>query len=181
MKKLYFLLLIFFPFLINAQSSDFILLKKGKKTITAYYAGTNIEFVTIRGVYKNAFIYKIKHDSIFIQEFLINQQMTKFGFYILDTVGSFRFNYNYRDIKTIGKTKDKFDVRASGASLLGGGVLLTLASGIVYIADRKKFSPQLMEAGAGLGLLGYFLGKKSNQGIIIGKRKYRFEYINMEK
>ena len=155
----------------------FILLKKKNKTIASYYAGTSIEFITKSGVYKKATIKKIVHDSIFLQEFIIHQSMTPVGFYILDTAGSFNFVYNYNDILKILIPKNNFDLKASGASLLGGGLLLTLASGVVFLADRERFSPQLMLAGAGLGALGYLLSIVSNKGIEIGKRKYRFEYI----
>jgi ribose 5-phosphate isomerase len=166
---------------VNGQSSDFILLKKKRKTITSFYAGTSIEFVTKNGVYKNASISKIENDTIYIQEFLTNRRMTDMGFYIIDTAGSFHFSYCYKDISTIGRksTNQNFNVSGSGASLFGGGILLTLASGVVYIADRKKFSPELMIAGAGLAAIGYLLSKINNNGIIIGKNHYRLTYIKM--
>jgi hypothetical protein len=153
-----------------SQPSDFLVLKKKGKTIKSYYAGTQIEFVTVNGVYKNALINKIRNDSLFIQEFMIQQAVTQFGFYVIDTLGSFRYAYPYKDIKSIGKPQKGFNLQASGSGLLGGGILLTLASGVVYLADRKKFSPELMAASAGLGLIGYFLSKTGSKGIVIGKK-----------
>jgi len=167
--------------IVNAQSSDFLILKKNNKFIKSYYSGINIELITKSGVYKNGVINKIQHDSIFLQEFLINRSMTSMGFYVTDTLGSFHYSYHYKDILSIiKKSKDNFDWSASGATLLGGGTLLTIASGVVYIADRKKFSPQLLVAGTGLGVIGFFLSKIKPKNVVIGKRNYRLEYIKMQ-
>ncbi len=164
-----------------AQSSDFVVLRKKGKTIQSYYAGSQIEFVTVRGVYKNALITKIQNDSLFLQEFLVQQMVTQFGFYVLDTVGSFRYIYHYKDIKSIGKPQKGFNLQGSGAALLGGGILLTLASGVVYLANRDIFSPELMGAAAGLAVIGYFLSKSGSKGIVIGKKNYTLEYISLSK
>lgn len=105
--------------------------------------------------------------------------MTQLGFYIWDTLGTYSYTYHYRDIKTIGKKESKgFNVRGSGAVLFGGGLLLTLANGVVFLADRKRFSPAFMGASAGLALIGYFLGKAGTKGMVMGKR-YELEYINL--
>jgi hypothetical protein len=94
-------------------------------------------------------------------------------------VGSFRFQFHYNQIKAIGEWKKAgFDTKGSGATLMGGGALLTLASGVVYLADREKFSAPLLIASAGLGTLGYFMAKHGAKGIIIGK-KYSLHYMNM--
>ncbi|MFM6925222.1 MAG: hypothetical protein ACKOU7_06935 [Ferruginibacter sp.] len=106
---------------------------------------------------------------------------TNIGTYIIDTVGSYRYKYHYNQVAAIGrKEKTNFNVKGSGAALLGGGAVLTLASGIIYVADRKKFSAPLLIASAGLGTLGYFMakGKKHGNAYIIG-RKYRLVYMNM--
>ena len=162
-----------------AQPSDFIILKKKDRTIRSYYAGTQIEFVTTTGAYRNAVITRITNDSIFLQEFIVRQIPTTLGFYITDTAGSYRFAYNYKQIGSIGKQQKGFNVNGSGAALLGGGVLLTLANGVVYLADRKKFSPALLIASVGLAAVGYVLSKAGSKGIVIGKHHYRLEYIKV--
>jgi len=64
--------------------------------------------------------------------------------------------------------------------LFGGGVLLTLGSGVVYVVDKEKFSAPLLLASAGLGTLGYFMskGKKGGNAMLIGK-KYQLVYMDM--
>lgn len=180
MKTIFLFLFILFSGVVNAQHSDFLILKKSNKTIKSFYSGVNIELITNSGVYKNGTINKIQNDSIFLQEFLVNKSMTSMGFYVIDTLGSFHYNYYYKDILSIiKKSKANFDWSTSGATLLGGGMLLTIASGIVYLADRDKFSPQLLLAGAGLGVIGYFMSKIKPKNVVIGKRNYRLEYIKM--
>ncbi len=174
-----FLWLLFACTAAYAQPSDFIILKKKDKAIHSYYAGTQIEFITTTGAYRNAVITRIANDTIYLQEFLVRQVPTSLGFFITDTAGSFRYAYNYHQIGSIGKKEKGFNVKGSGAALFGGGAVLTLGSGIVYLADRKKFSPALMITSAVLAVVGFFMMKSGSKGIIIGKKKYRLEYISV--
>ena len=85
------------------KSADFILFKQHHKTIGSYYAGNNIAFTTIQGNYLEAMITEIKHDSIFLRQFIVQQVPTNFGVYVLDTVASYRYQYSYKDIKAIAE------------------------------------------------------------------------------
>ncbi len=179
MIRIIFIILLFASSTALAQPSDYIAVKKNGKTIRSYYAGVQIEMVTKTGAYRNALITKINNDSIYLREYLVRQVVTQFGFYVVDTAGSFSYIYHYKDIKSIGKKEKGFNVRGSGAALLGGGILLTVASGVVYLADREKFSPALMGASIGLAGIGYLMSKAGNKGIIIGKNKYQLDYIKL--
>lgn len=177
--KLFLPILLLLSFTAYSQSADYIILKKRGRTVKTFFAGTNIGITTTSGAYVNAHISGIQHDTLFLQEFIIQYIPTTIGTYILDTVGSFRFKYHYNQIKAIGEWKKAgFDTKGSGATLLGGGTLLTLASGVVYLADREKFSAPLLIASAGLGTLGYFMARHGAKGIVIGK-KYSLHYMNM--
>lgn len=106
--------------------------------------------------------------------------MTQLGFYVTDTLGSYSYAYNYHDIKSIGRKENKgFNMRGSGAALFGGGILLTVANGVVFLADKKRFSPAFMGVSAALAGIGYVLGKSGSKGIVIGKKNYKLEYINL--
>jgi len=162
-----------------SQSADFIQLKKNNRLVTTFYSGMNISLTAQSGANITALINGIKGDTLYLQEFIIQYLPTTFGTYIIDTIGSYRYKYHYNQVAVIGKKeKTKFNVRGSGGSLFGGGVLLTLASGVVYIADRKKFSLPLLLASVGLGTLGYFWAKGGKGGMVIGK-KYKLVYMNM--
>lgn len=165
---------------VKAQVSDFIILKKRNRTVQMYYAGNNIEFVTTGGAYRDGLINRISNDTIFMQEFIVRRLPTTFGTYILDTAGSFRYAYHYNQVKAFGKEQKGFNVQGSGAALLGGGILLTLASGISYVADKDKFSPGLLGAAVGLGTLGYFMSRSGSKGTVIGKKGYRLQYMSVQ-
>lgn len=162
-----------------AQSADFIVLKRKGRTVKTFYKGSNIEFLTTGGAYRDALIRNIRNDSIFLQEFLIRRIPTTLGFYITDTAGSFSYAYNYKEIYHFGKENKGFNVSGSGAALMGGGALLTLASGVSYLVDKSKFSPGLLAAAVGLGGLGYVMSKSGSKGITVGKKGYTIEYINI--
>ncbi|MEP7238931.1 MAG: hypothetical protein ABI685_13725 [Ferruginibacter sp.] len=179
--KLILPLLLFISTASFSQSADFIQLKKNNKTITTFYSGGNIAFTSESGSFINALINGIKNDTLYLQEFIIRYLPTNIGTVIIDTVGSYHYKYHYNQVMAIGqKEKTSFNVRGSGAALLGGGAVLTLASGVVYVVDRKKFSAPLLLASVGLGTLGYFIakGKKHGNGMLIGK-KYKLVYMNM--
>ncbi len=181
MKFSFSLLLIFISTATFAQSADFIILKKHGKTIRTFYSGTEIAFTSESGAFINATINGIKDDTLYLQEFIIRYLPTTIGTYIIDTAGSYHYKYHYNQVKAIGKEeKTNFNWRGSGGSLLGGGILLTLGSGVVYLADREKFSAPLLVTSAALGTLGYFIakGKKGGNAMLIGK-KYKLVYMNM--
>ena len=162
-----------------SQSADFIILKHHHKTVRTFFAGTNIDFTSAGGAYINAQINGIKNDTLFLQEFIIRYLPTTLGTYIIDTAGSYHYKFHYNQIKALGAIKKRgFDKRGSGASLLGGGIVLTIASGVVYLVDRKNFSAPLLIASAALGTIGYFWAKSGGKALVIGK-KYKLVYMDM--
>lgn len=161
-----------------AQSSDVILLKQHKKTVKRYFSGTDIDLTTNTGVYLSAQIVKIKRDSLFLRQFDIRRVPTQLGVFILDTVATYYYQYHYNQVKAIGKTGRRFNLSGSGASLLGGGILISIASGVVFLVDRDKFSPALLIASASLATVGYVMSKTSGKGMMIGK-KYSLVYLGI--
>jgi hypothetical protein len=164
-----------------SQTADFIQLKKKNKTVISFYSGMHISFTAQSGSNITALINGIQNDTLYLQEFIIRYLPTTFGTYMVDTAGSYRYKYHYNQIAAIGKKeRTNFNVKGSGAALLGGGALIALGSGVVYIADREKFSAPLLLSSIGLGTLGYFMakGKKGGNAMVIG-RKYKLVYMNM--
>jgi hypothetical protein len=180
MKPLITFSLLFLMAIAYGQPSDFMVLKRKGKPLQTFYSGSNIEFTTVHGVYKNGTISRIHNDSVYLLEFVIQRIPTTLGTFILDTVGSHRSVYPYADIVAMGARQQKnFNVSGSGAALLGGGILLVLASGVIYLVDRDNFSAGLAGGAAGLAVVGYFLSRAGNKPIVIGKRGYTLEYIDM--
>lgn len=179
MKSLSLLILLFTGANIFAQPSDFITLKKKGRTIKTYFAGNSISFITTsKATFFNVQINNIRNDSIFVTEFFITQVPTRLGVYVLDTVARYKYKFHYNEVGTIYYGKKGFNFSGSGASLMGGGLLLLVASGVIYLADRSKFSLPLMGAAAGLGLAGYLLTRLQTTNYKIGK-KYRLNYISV--
>jgi len=176
MNRIIFILLLLTGYQTFAQSSDVLLLNKHKKTIKRYYAGTSIELTTTTGVHLNAAVSKIKNDTLFLKQYVVRQIPTQLGVYILDTITTYHYSYHYNQIKAIGKSGDKFNWSASGGGLLGGGLVLMVANGVVFLVDNEKFSPALMIASAALATIGYVMVKTSGKGMVIGK-KYSLVYM----
>jgi hypothetical protein len=178
MKPLALLLFFFTSYAAIAQSSDILLLKKKNITVATYSAGNHIAFTATNGNYVEADITSIQNDTLYLRQYAVHQVFTTLGVYMPDTVNSYYIKYSYEDILSIPKTGRHFDVAASGNSLFAGGILLTVASGIVYVADRSKFSPGLLIAGASLGVIGYFMSKHNSDEYKIGK-KYKLSYLSV--
>ncbi len=159
-----------------AQQTDFILLRQKQKTIASFFPGSPIQFTAASGTTIDGEIMAIRNDSIFLKQYIVRQLLTQLGVYMLDTL-VYYYHFHYRDIAAIAKRGRRFDWASSGAVLLGGGALLTVAGGVVYLADNKNFSPALLAASAGLTVVGYFLSRHSYKGMVIGK-KYTLQYIS---
>lgn len=157
------------------QASDFILFKKNGVTQRTYFAGSVIIFTSNTGAHIEANILAIRNDSLFLRQYITRPVITQLGVYVLDT-SFYYYQYHYKDIAAIGKTGRRFDWSGSGAALMGGGLLLTIASGVVYLADNQKFSPELLGAAVGLTGVGYLLSRSGGKGMQIGK-KYSLEYV----
>ncbi|HMO62365.1 MAG TPA: hypothetical protein PKC39_02950 [Ferruginibacter sp.] len=159
-----------------AQQPDFILLKQKNKTVASYFPGSTIRFTSISGAAVDGVITTIRNDSFFLKQYVIRQIPTQLGVYVLDTT-TYHYSYHYTDIAAINKTGRRFDWASSGAMLLGGGVLLSVAGAVVYLVDKNNFSPELLAASAGLAVAGYFLSRHSYKGMVIGK-KFSLHYIS---
>ena len=175
MKQVPFIISFFISIQSFAQSSDFILFKNRDRTMATWFTGTEIKFTDKSGAYIEGKITAIKNDSLFIKQYIIRQIPAQLGFYVLDTT-YYYYQNNYNQVKSIGKSGRHFDWAASGGVLMGGGILLTVASGVVFLADNKKFSPELLIAVVGLTGVGYLLSRQSGKGMVIGK-KYSLVYI----
>lgn len=163
----------------KSQSADFLVLKKSGRTIQSFYTGSKIALQTSSGAFIDANITAVKNDSIFLQQFIIQKMPYGFGGYYIDTLESYRYTFHYKQIIALGnKAQRGFSITGSGASLFTGGILLTLGSGVVAIADSKKFSPALLGAAVALGGTGYLLMRSGGKPIKLGK-KYQLVYMNV--
>lgn len=165
---------------LHAQSSDILILKKKNRTLRTFFPATEMEFNTAAKNY-DAVIQSINRDSIFLVQYDIRQVPTTLGVYIMDTVGTYPFAVNYKEIVGFGKDKNRrFDWSGSGGALFGGGILLTTIGLGTWIFTKSNnqyhASPYLIGGAALLAGIGYLLGKTNSKELILGK-KYSLEYI----
>lgn len=173
-----FTIIILFPALINAQG-NMMVLKKRAKVVQTFFEGSEIMYNSGYGMQK-AHIYHLKNDSLFLVQYQVVQRMTSLGVYILDTVAAYRSAIGYRDIRSIGKEGSSF-WNSSGATLFGGGTLLTTAGLITWIFSKPNTRyyarPALVITSAALAAAGYLMMKSSGKKMVIGK-KYSLQYIS---
>lgn len=179
MKKLFpLILMIFLPVWLSAQG-NILMLKKKNKTLKNFYEGSEIIFDAGMGMQK-AQIYQMKNDSLFLVQYQVEQRMTSLGFAVPDTVAAYRSGINYREIRAIGTIPSSF-WNASGASLFGGGALLTTAGLLTWVfakPDTRYYArPELVIAAAALAGVGFLMMKSSGKKMVIGK-KYSLQYIS---
>ncbi len=177
------ILAVFLFFSSTAQPSDILLLKKHNVTLKTFFPGNQIDFSTSSGYY-SGLIQSIRHDSLFLVQYDIRQIPSNLGFYFLDTVGTYPFNINYKQITSFGKNnKNNFDWSASGGALFGGGVLLTTVGLGTWLFTKPKSqyyaSPYLVGGAVLLAFIGYLLIKSGSKGLLLGK-KYSLEYIRVK-
>lgn len=181
MKIVFFLCFGFFSLVsCEAQSSDLLILKKNNRTIQTFFPGNEIIFNTATRYY-DAVIESINHDSLFLIQYDIKQVPTSLGVYIIDTLGTYPFAVNYKEITGFGKYGNKkFNWAGSGGALLGGGTLLTTVGLGTWLFTKPKTryyaSPYLVGGAALLAGIGYLLAKSGGKNKLLGK-KYTLEYI----
>ncbi len=159
----------------EAQSGDFLLLKKKDRTLQTYFAGSKINFISTSGAGIEAYIQAIRNDTLYLRQYVTRPVPTQLGVYVLDT-SFYYLQYHYNQIRAFGKEGRRFDWASSGGALMGGGILLTVASGVVYLADNKKFSPELLGAAVALTGTGYLLSRSGGRGRVIGEG-YSLVYV----
>jgi hypothetical protein len=163
-----------------SQASDFIVFKKNHRTVKSFFSGSPIDFQTAYRSYSGQ-ITLVARDTIFVNEYDIRQVPTNLGVYVLDTIATYKVKVDYKEIIAIGTTAGKgFSMSASGASLLGGGILITTVGLGTWIFTKPgtqyHASPYLIAAGAAAAGLGYLLLRSKSVNSKIGK-KYTLEYI----
>ncbi|MEP6616432.1 MAG: hypothetical protein ABJA57_07625 [Ginsengibacter sp.] len=184
MKNFFFTIVIFFMYLVSAgQQADFLVLKKNQHTIKSFFAGSQVNFLAASTRYYGR-IDAIQKDSVFLTEFDIRQMPTNLGVYVIDTVARYHVAFPYNQITAIAADRTGFSWSASGASLFGGGVLLTTIGAGTWLftkpGTRYHASPSLVIGSAILGGFGYYLLRSHGDNFKIGS-KYKLQYVRVSR
>ena len=182
MRTLLVLFVAFFLVTKCDAQSDLLILKKSGKTVQSFYAGTQMHFFT-GAHYHEGSVTAIEKDSVYLVYYDVKQVMTKLGVYMLDTVATYPFAVDYRDITAFKKERKNFDWGASGAVLMGGGLLLTVAGLLTWVFTKPNSeyyaSTEFVVGAAVIAVAGYFIAKLANKDIKLGK-KYSLLYIKLK-
>lgn len=155
-----------------SQQGDFIVLKKNQHTIKTLFAGSAVSFKTTTGTITGK-INGIERDSLFVVQYDVRRVFTSLGVYMIDTIASIQTAFHYKDVTAINKQTSGFNWGASGANLMGGGVLITtvgLGTWIFTKPGTQYHAPiQLVAGSAILAGVGYLLMTQNRQMINLKK------------
>ena len=124
------ILLTTLSFLVSAQPSDYIVLrKKNNRTLKTYFPGTFLSAVTYTGFTLNGVIKQIKNDSVFIEQWEIRQVPTQFGVPALDTI-VYTIRMHYQEIRQY-----LYTTRSGISTKRGGGMIqqIMIIGGVGFI------------------------------------------------
>ncbi len=163
-----------------AQQSDFIVLRKHKKTLQSFFSGSNIELIANNQFYSGT-ISKIDKDSIFIMQYDIRRIPTNLGVYVIDTISALQYPVHFKEVTHIIKNSKGFDWGASGASLFGGGALITtvgLATWLFTKPDSRYYAGPKLVVGAAIAAAAGYILLKSNKSSYTINRKFTLQYLS---
>lgn len=191
-KVLFFMAFCFASYCLQAQVSDFIVLKSKKnRTLKTYFPGTFISATTYDGFTLNGIIKKIVNDSLFVEQQNIYQVPTQFGVPRLDTL-FFTVALPYTDVREFdyasnigpgGAPRHKgFQQISIPRIMIIGGVGYVVLELVNSAYRNESLSDQNKLAGMGIaggvavtGFLWQQLKNRNKEG------KYKVLYINMHE
>jgi hypothetical protein len=179
-----YLLLIFLPFsgLCQSETSNFLILKKGNKTLGKYFSGTPMFFYTKESMPVTGVVDRITADSIYLYQYQIRRMQRADGAVSFDTTGRFQLAFSMVNIGSFPAGKQK------GKNLLTDGTLLMLAGGGYLVLNvfnttrqgdppfGEENLPNILMAGGAL-VTGFLLKKSWPNRWYIGK-KYSLKVIS---
>ncbi len=175
-KTLVLIAVLFSALRVQAQE-DYVILKKGNKTIQRFVSGSYIDFRLDNYQWMSGYITAIKHDSLFIRQF----QVTTIGS-ISDTSTFGIFPIHINDIKAFPKQPESFEFIKNGTLfMIGGGgyAVLNIANGLIN--NEEVFSgSNLTKLGIALGVagVGVIMNVTHSDVIKVGK-KYKLQYVKL--
>jgi len=182
MKIFTFLILLLLSFVSFSQTSDFLVLKKGDRTIQTFFPGSHLNFQLDNGQWLEGPIIKIIHDSIFIEQQKEQGYLTIWGTpaYQLLNLGVLKFHF--KEIVALPYKEKHVSIIDNGILFQAAGsayIFLNIANSIIQ-SDPFFTAQNLTNVGiaAGVLLFGKILQWSHPSQITIGK-KYQLQIIHL--
>lgn len=184
MKPLLFIFLLLLVQTVQAQSLDYISVRKPNgRVVKNFYAGSHLLLQLTDGSYLEGPVQAVRNDSVFITLYDIRYLRTTFGSIIRDTVSTSIASFSYKEVSRIYLDERKgFFRRMAGPLLIIGGagyLTLNVLNGAFYdlpITDAKNLRRLGTAVGAvGLGIL--FQKLFASDGFT--KKKHQITYVDL--
>ena len=183
MKVILLVVLLGFTCHVQAQSNDFILLKKKGKTVRRLFAGEYIlAAIDGAGPYELV-IREVYKDSVRLMGYSLEQNATAYGGFYIDTAARYYITKPYQSITAFYNNRNKkFNFGGSGGTMMAAGFLGLLITGVNAVYLKQPLftggTPWFAAGSVALAGVGYLLYKASIKPIIIGK-KYQLVYVKV--
>lgn len=165
-----------------AQDDFLILKKKNGKVLERYFPGKTIRFSASDYTRQEGYITRIKHDTLFLNYYVIQLMPTKTGGMWPDTAQTYHLAYDYHDIVSIDDSRNSLRSSSMGTFLQTGGIAFAAIGMINGLSRQEKgkkfFSGSYVIAAPVLYLSGWLIKHSSSKKKIIGK-KYSLQYVKL--
>jgi hypothetical protein len=178
MKPLLITYLVLVSVTASSQQTDFFLLKHSGRTVRSFFAGSYIDFATIRGESHSGYIKKVANDSVWVENYQILKGYTMFGGAILDTMTFQAMKFAVKDITAIHKEKLRLEQTALPVLLKigsAGYILLHIVNGIIL---KQNINFTRVGIAAAVYLVAVLIQKLRKEYYHIGK-KYTLQYMSL--
>ncbi|PWT96045.1 MAG: hypothetical protein C5B52_16665 [Bacteroidetes bacterium] len=175
------LLCIFTILLLNyceAQTSDFLVLKKNGTTIKTYMKGSAIDFIHKNGSRIAGTITKIVNDSIYLMWYDVRMATTYWGTQVQDTVTKNEMRFHYNEIGAFPRPSQSFEFVRNGDLFMIAGVGYAFLHTVNGLIQHTEINPAVVGVSLGVAAVGFTMKKLRKYTFPIGK-KYTLDYISL--
>jgi hypothetical protein len=173
MKLIFAIIILQLFYLCSHAQQGMLLIQKNKRTVKAYYTGSNIIMQHKRGYTIQGILGRIQKDSFSVLNFSIKRVELGMGFARFDTSYNGYSFFSIADIKSIPilKTKSLIEV-AEGLSYLGatGITIASIVNGVKFKENITTIGKEIAIRGGGLFLFGKLLSLFNKKNYVIQKK-----------
>ena len=159
MKLFLLLIFLFASFFSFSQTSDFMVLRRGDKTIQTFFPGSYINFQLDDSQWLEGKIIKILKDSIFIDQQKTQRGITYWGTQTIETINLGLLKYGINEIIALPAKQKGFSIINDGSLFILSGSAYIGLNIINSIIQKDAFFAAQNLSNVGTAALGVLFGK----------------------